>query len=135
MSKSTNTQSVKTATNVALAHLENGDPVEATSVIGMLLARHDIDLDTRKLLEKAQEQALLGTVNIAEAYLGMVVNPPIEQDAELVGDLRDATHKGTVMFNNEVRDTHIAVAQSVFFMLGFVACAVLVVVGKAAGLL
>lgn len=39
------------------------------------------------------------------------------------------------MFNNEVRDTYVAVAQAIFFMLGFVTCASLVVIGKVMGVL
>ena len=34
------------------------------------------------------------------------------------------------MFNNEVRDTYVAVAQAIFFMLGFVTSASLVVIAK-----
>lgn len=37
------------------------------------------------------------------------------------------------MFNNEVRDTYVAVAQAIFFMLGFVTCAGLVVIAKFTG--
>jgi len=39
------------------------------------------------------------------------------------------------MFNNEVRDTYVAVAQAIFFMLGFVTCAGLVVIAKFMGVL
>ena len=54
-------------------HLTNGDPVEAVSVLKMALAKQ-MDLDTRKQIGKARDEADIGNPATAETLLAMLID-------------------------------------------------------------
>ena len=55
----------------ALAMLDCGDPVEAVSALN-IVERQALDLNTRKLVEKAKDEASIGAPEEAEYLLGLI---------------------------------------------------------------
>jgi len=64
-------QTLKTAIVKAQKMLEAGDPVEAVSALDLAVLI-PVDLDTRKLIEKAREEAHIGSPERAEHLLEMI---------------------------------------------------------------
>ena len=55
----------------AIKMLEAADPVEAVSALE-IVERQPLDLDTRKLVEKAKDEAIIGSPERAEILLGTI---------------------------------------------------------------
>lgn len=68
------TQDIKRAVNIIIAHIDNGDPVEADSQLEIVLGpTNEHPDDVRRLLHKAHEEVSTGDPDIALLHLHQVL--------------------------------------------------------------